>query len=1199
MSNSGQSNYKGINTQAKASLFLFLSEIRNADFDSVTLEDEKWEDFTFHYRSGRKVIYESKDREGTLSWAGVKKILTNINNRQSLINEGDEIVIVCNNVTPELESGLKYLGYGFPEISERYKAHGFTDELIELLRITRFYHIPRDDTDKDTFYMLALKYFYSYLPLWIPESEAERFLDNILVHEIYEKSQSGDTFAKVNLNERIEEFKKEKIKYDGTYDTERRGMEKPLKEILNAVDNPSDRFQLEGSQLSSLSAQPQLMYFLIERLMNADKINLQEWNDLWKALLSRQYSFNLIRIFEKKADIKKNAAYVIKFSSENFEAFSDPYGDNHNQAYVVDLVKKTLTNFPDLSDSGMNFVDSVLSVRNKEYKTLESKREYSYEKELVGKLFEVIFDLISKDKDKIEKLISMIVSNFDLVSDDGTHSMFTPAEIFTVIKKYISLDFENNFPKIVAFIVYQYPSARVSLRNFDGWDHIGGMSSNFGGLISITDRHFVAHVLIPALQEYYDANNDKAWDYVVDKCVSADEKSVSSDSPDFLNRSVLKILLDQYSNTKKHSRKAVNILKKFIAMNRGIPDKSSLIFQEVHNDTNMDDKYKWSLVSYALSLSKGLPSNEFIEQITSELAAGGHKDAVTTIAKWVKEPGYYKYKTLGSIDPIKHVDNLISDGKGFSSGVTILRSYLASKQFKDKDDDFSSYDISRTIANILKKDFPSGLALLNLLYSDKKFSTNQQQVLTGALRHADDDPRLTLKLYKQFLRPIILEELGTIGKIEDRFTNKYARESIVQFAEKLVRAEFYIEGLELIKLFVSDSDPSKDGSNDKDDKDGKFNYHQQIIDGENPSTISTVRAWCANVLRLYAFLSARDYLEDAFKLLIILVKDKNLYVRMHALSSLEAFAKNRHTVLPDNSEERFIPIKLADYIEEVTFSTFNDSNNRKVPLMMRHIAIVMSNFRNMNTKTAFKYLDGYRKMDDVEALEPLTGLYIYYAEHRKDTFKDTRYIPIFGSRLKTLQMFNSKPFEDLVIKILESGPEQIVAHFSWLFWTMTKDAGNKYEENFKISMKYFPHMVGTYSHKVYGNVYYFIDENMNKKFDECYELWEACIKAESKYFKDDYEPAKLYENHWWPFNHNGKMLLAIAKNKGNKEFLKWLEVLLDYPDGVLIATDLNDVVDYLKTFTSDKDLVGKLFKKLLNKNTNYLYAKEEWEKNSK
>lgn len=53
------SNYKGVNYQAWAALLLFLLRANDPSFESITLEDVEWEDFTLKYSNGKKIICES------------------------------------------------------------------------------------------------------------------------------------------------------------------------------------------------------------------------------------------------------------------------------------------------------------------------------------------------------------------------------------------------------------------------------------------------------------------------------------------------------------------------------------------------------------------------------------------------------------------------------------------------------------------------------------------------------------------------------------------------------------------------------------------------------------------------------------------------------------------------------------------------------------------------------------------------------------------------------------------------------------------------------------------------------------------------------------------------------------------------------------------------------------------------------------
>ncbi len=81
--------------------------------------------------------------------------------------------------------------------------------------------------------------------------------------------------------------------------------------------------------------------------------------------------------------------------------------------------------------------------------------------------------------------------------------------------------------------------------------------------------------------------------------------------------------------------------------------------------------------------------------------------------------------------------------------------------------------------------------------------------------------------------------------------------------------------------------------------------------------------------------------------------------------------------------------------------------------------------------------------------------------------------------------------------------------------------------------------------------------------------------------------------HWWPYHYNGKILLKIAELEGEKEFLKWLRKLSEYPEGVIIANDLNIVIDHLATININNQ--SKLiFEKLAANHPEYFEKMKEW-----
>lgn len=89
MSRSGQSNYRGVNTQAKAAILLFLVNFYEGDFDAITLEDSSWEDFTLSFKSGKKIIAEAKAWEKTLKLNDVVNILQGIAPKSKNLNPSD------------------------------------------------------------------------------------------------------------------------------------------------------------------------------------------------------------------------------------------------------------------------------------------------------------------------------------------------------------------------------------------------------------------------------------------------------------------------------------------------------------------------------------------------------------------------------------------------------------------------------------------------------------------------------------------------------------------------------------------------------------------------------------------------------------------------------------------------------------------------------------------------------------------------------------------------------------------------------------------------------------------------------------------------------------------------------------------------------------------------------------------------------
>ncbi|MHA1401444.1 MAG: hypothetical protein ACTSQE_13930 [Candidatus Heimdallarchaeaceae archaeon] len=1230
MSKPGQNTFKGINTQAKASLLLFLLNLKDRGFDSVTLEDKEWEDFTLNFKSGKKIICESKDWSKALSWKDVKRILNKILKRKSKFNKADEVIIVCRSVNKELEIGIPYLKYSAFGMSDIYKKHGFTKEQTRLLARTSFFKIKSDRF----LYQEALIYFADQIPYWVPVKDLEMFTDSVLVHDIYFKSEKGAVFTTAELREKIDDYKKRKIKASYAYDPQRKQLEEQLKSILSGLHNPQLRaLILSSDALTALTAQPNNMFFLLDQVKKQKKVNLLKMDELWQALTKRLYAFAMLRILEKNIDSSENAEYVLGFIADNYKSFASPIRGTFNQEYCVDIANKIFEKHPDKVDKVFGLIKAVLKIRGKAYTKLENRRDYSRERELISKLLYKVYSYYQEknDNSKIKEITNLIDKHFDLIDDDSRFVMFTPDEIFWILRDYINLQFENNFSEIVKLLLKQYQSHRWYKGKFSGWDGVGSGISQSGSQFSITDRHFISLTLKQSLEKYYSEKREKAWRFILENCITRKQSQVSKDKPDFLNRAAIPILIEEYRSG-KHGKKAFDILSDFIKMRQGIPWKNDLIFRSINND-RFTDEQKWKLVKVSLEEFNNLPTNVFVEQIISDLAEKSknkaiQQKAIKIIESWAQNPEYDKRHGIGSFDMVDNIFKLLNNKQTFNKGVEILQKHLDNPTFIKKTDTFDTYDVAKAIAKVIDENLKKGLELLESIYSYENLSINQQIVLcNGIYSISDNNPARLLQVYNQFLKPKLTELLGEnvnvdkltdIESIEKRFNHRYARELLVQFAEKLAkidRKEHREAALWLVRVFIHDSDPPKDGGNYPDDPEGEFNKHKRIMGGEDQFAIRTVRGWCCHVIQKLAVPHSpkisgwtSDFIEklvlnkrcpNKTSLMRLLAFDENFYVRLQSCIPLEQIVRNRHTHLPGRTT-RFISQEAAEEIEKIVIDMIFNKDNQKLKAVMRNLARVFTYIRTLNTNQVNKTLKVFLDSEFDDVATEITPLLVFYALFRKDAFKNW---PKNWEKPGRFDAGKFTLFEDQ----LKSGRPTVRAKLAWQLERLPDEIKNSPSKSvnlakaIKLSAKYLLELANVYDHKVFSNIYRFVEEYIEDYFEICFKLWKKCIETESKYFKENWSEEKLHEMYWWPFFYNGKILVTVLKNRNEKEFLKWFGKLAKYPSKALIANDLDMAVEELINITDEeyRKVIEDLFKLLVQRNPKYYDLKQRWLENYK
>lgn len=984
---------------------------------------------------------------------------------------------------------------------------------------------------------------------------------------------------------------------------------------INKITDSGKYLENKKMILGFLGDREARYYFLCKLPKKFD--DLREIRFLLEELVKDERPFELFNIL-KKSISEKNNLFIIEFLQKYYEQLTEKLREEVFQGRFLMIVQEILKKYPKTVDGVYSLVKRVLALRQNEYKKLETKRSYSREKELISELLEKIFTIYraQKEAEKLKNIITLIDKHFNLIGDDGRSVMYTPNNIFKILKYYIDIDFKNHFKETINLIIEQYSQEWKRYDKeiaYKGWEEMGGGISQFADQFSIRDRHFISYTLQPALNKYYEKDKGRAWKFIIDNCINRTIEEVSKEKPDFLNRSALGILFKEYESG-QYKEEAFEILSDFIKMRKGIPFKADLVFQALKG-SKISDKDKWALIKVSLNAYDQLPINIFVEHITTDLVLENHRKATKAILKWVKNPEYIKRQSRrGRFYLIGNVAKLLGQELTVDFSITLLKNYLSSDAFKNDLDRFDAFKVGRQIARVIQNKPDKGLSILSDIYEDHAFTVNQQIAITGSIEDIEDSNiEMLIKVYNEFLLPILNNLEKDITTIEKKFSYKQARENIVQFANKLAKAKRIKEALDIVRIFVNDSDPCTPEKVDPQDPEGKYDEHKKIEQGEDTRAITTVRGWCAWVLTNCPVLSGRDYIEEIIDLTEKLTQDKNYYVQWRSCYPLSQLARNRLAVMPENKEELFFnkdkekALNMAKRVENIAFNfleRISELDQKPKDVLMKALLRVFYRMRSLNQNDASKFIKAVANCGE-EVIAEAVPLFIYFTEFRAKNFKARKWqIP---GLYDDLEDFDSKEFKQ-ILKEAMLRTSKTKSASAWHFRKLVKESvpdktdiknAVKYSEAFKISNQYLNILADSYDHQTFNNIYYFIQENISERFEECYKLWRKCLEKEKPVIKKLVKEEKVYEASWWPFDHNGEILMIVKEKGSNKEFLDSFEFLLDYPKEANIG-DMGNVLEALQSLPSEyNERTEKIFDKLIDRNPNYYDTKEAWNKKPK
>jgi hypothetical protein len=910
--------------------------------------------------------------------------------------------------------------------------------------------------------------------------------------------------------------------------------------------------------------------------------DLKEIDFLLERLIKARNPFFALNLLENSIS-EKNNEYIFEFIKKHLKILlkrEDDIFGNH----TTDIVNKILEKYPTESNRSFDFVRMYINVHPSEFSDLRVMREHG--KQVISEIIFRIFKIWQEEKrsEDMDKLVKLIGSNFNLIDDSHELAMFTPEKVFLVLFEYIILDFKLNFSKVVDIIVSQFSNKRIGYgKEFNGKEWSGSGISQSGKKFSMSDRHLVEKVLAPAIRHFYassgDNDKEKSWEVVRDLCY-VKIREISPKKPDFLNRALIPVVLERYMKmTGREKHEAFQILKYFLNMTT-VPDKSHVIFQEVLR-LDMRDADKWTLVEASLNTKwnkKKLPANVFVEQIVSGLAEKGEKkeSAKNLLDSWLKNDDYLTRQGFGEYNVLGIISKLLSS-EDKSEGIKIFEEYIYSDAFKNELERFDSFDIADKMANILDFDTEKGIEILRKVCNQDELKENEQILICSGINRVSK-PEIRIRVYDEFLKQILNDLGSNIERIIAKFSFDYPRTAIVEFGDKLAKEKRFSEALEIAKIFINDPDPRID------DKDNSL--HERLKKGEEERAITSTRGWVCWLLHQFSILAGREYIPQVVPLIERLAKDPNYYVRAQACFPLAGFMRVRNSIMPEDDSEWFISRTIAKKIEKIAFNMLDNKDNQNVKGIMTNLAYAFDNMRSMDTKTALKTLTIFKENKFSEPIKKITGLYVFYAEFRKDAFK--------GEIWKDLGKFNAKPIKKLLEDFLRNGSTDARQNFLWQFMSLINESDKnpnfKYNDAFEIAFYYIKIIAEKYEPEVYTHIFRFIKENLEKKYEIEVEFFIECLRKEEKALVGD-----KIDKTWLPLYYHRDVLEEIHKRGDKEAFLEAVDILSNYSSQYSRWEELSAVMRHLTEYSSKNKRVGNIFSRLIEANPAYYDMKVEWE----
>lgn len=365
---------------------------------------------------------------------------------------------------------------------------------------------------------------------------------------------------------------------------------------------------------------------------------------------------------------------------------------------------------------------------------------------------------------------------------------------------------------------------------------------------------------------------------------------------------------------------------------------------------------------------------------------------------------------------------------------------------------------------------------------------------------------------------IALKQILKDKKPYEVFDNKFAREEMVQLGIWLVEKKRFNDSIWIIDKFIDDPDPEEP---EKYSSDPKLNYHQQIIDGEDPHIITTVLghlAWVVKKIAVY-----KNYIVKALDYTKKLLSHKNLYVKLQAIIPLIEISARRQWLQGWGKRPREGQYKE---FHKIVFDLLNlvkeNPNYKAIAKRLWHVFVY---YKDLSTSEAEQVLSALKITDESAAL------FVYFGFFRQRHYKDQN-IEYNGQRLE-------KKLKE-IIKNKKENYQQLRAKIAWHLWKVLDQNRNEFE-----TIQPYIDLIlkQPYQRDIYNKILIIINDWIKDKPDIC-TLWYKKILLNISNFVKNTKGLRAQGGLWLIYTeHTEKIVETIAQHKPN-DLLEVIENLI-------------------------------------------------------